>query len=370
MKATIYHLCFMICCILIQSQPTFGQSGTISFNQYCAAGYTNTWAININEAKHVRIKYAIDISYQQDYIGVFQALGGSPDAVLTGFSSGTTICTSSNGIAYIVFLANTSGNKRIEIEYEADNPIVTSSSLSVGGTATIGGGLTLYSSLSSPYSVNSYFYGKLGVGTTLPSTKLHVANTSSLGSAAGSNVPLTRLEGRTSNKFLINDFVFRESSGTNWNTASYIRGVGIDDSFLTPSTLRSWIKQNPYEEKIEFGSSGVTYLTIGNAVGPDALYRLLVNGHIHTTGIVIEASETADFVFDKDYELMGISELDAFIKAKGHLPEMPNNEDVRNNGINVKDMQNKLLQKIEELTLYVIQLKKEIDVLKSEKSNP
>jgi hypothetical protein len=310
------------------------------------------------------------VSYGSDYLGFAQNSGAAPYTTVTGYSSGTMASMNSNGIAYIILQVNVSGNKRIEVEYEADNPIVTSSDLRVGGQANITGPIYAESGFYGNSSVDSYFYGKLGVGTGSPSTKLHVANTSSLGSAAGSNVPLTRLEGRASNKFLINDFVFRESSGTNWNTASYIRGVGIDDSFLTPSTLRSWIKQNPYEEKIEFGSSGVTYLAIGNAVGPDALYRLLVNGAIHTTGIVIEADGTADYVFDKDYELMDISELDAFIKAKGHLPEMPNNEDVKYNGINVKDMQNKLLQKIEELTLYVIQLKKEIDVLKSEKSNP
>ncbi|HCI58751.1 MAG TPA: hypothetical protein DFH96_08205, partial [Bacteroidetes bacterium] len=70
-------------------------------------------------------------------------------------------------------------------------------------------------------------------------------------------------------------------------------------------------------------------------------------------------------VFAKDYELMGIYELEAYLKKHKHLPEIPSAVEVESNeGFEVGDMQTKLLKKIEEQTLYIISLQKQIDELK------
>jgi hypothetical protein len=74
-------------------------------------------------------------------------------------------------------------------------------------------------------------------------------------------------------------------------------------------------------------------------------------------------------VFDKDYNLPGITETEDFIKANQHLPGIPSAEEMQQNGINLGEMQIKLLQKIEELTLYVIELKKENEEMKEEIEN-
>ncbi len=81
-----------------------------------------------------------------------------------------------------------------------------------------------------------------------------------------------------------------------------------------------------------------------------------------------------DYVFDKDYKLMSLSELEQFIKTNKHLPEIPSEKEVKENGINLGEMQGKLLLKIEELTLYIIEqekqlkeLQKQIDELKQTK---
>jgi hypothetical protein len=83
-----------------------------------------------------------------------------------------------------------------------------------------------------------------------------------------------------------------------------------------------------------------------------------------------------DHVFNKDYKLMSLPELERFIQTNKHLPEIPSETEVKENGINLGDMQGKLLLKIEELTLYIIEqqkqmkeLQKQIDELKQTKES-
>ena len=72
----------------------------------------------------------------------------------------------------------------------------------------------------------------------------------------------------------------------------------------------------------------------------------------------------SDFVFDSDYKLPTLKEVENHIKEKGHLKDIPSETDVKKNGIFLGEMDSKLLQKIEELTLYTIQQEKEIKSLK------
>lgn len=71
-----------------------------------------------------------------------------------------------------------------------------------------------------------------------------------------------------------------------------------------------------------------------------------------------------DYVFNLDYKLMPLNELEGFIKINNHLPNIPTEAEVKTNGINVAEMNAKLLQKVEELTLYVIDQQKQIEELK------
>ncbi|MDR1582629.1 MAG: hypothetical protein LBS55_05120 [Prevotellaceae bacterium] len=74
-----------------------------------------------------------------------------------------------------------------------------------------------------------------------------------------------------------------------------------------------------------------------------------------------------DHVFSPDYKLRPLKELDIYVKEKHHLPDIPSEEEVKENGMNVFEMNALLLKKIEELTLYMIELQKQIDELKVEK---
>jgi len=207
--------------------------------------------------------------------------------------------------------------------------------------------------------------GNVGIGTVIPQTKLHVVNNARLGSVAGNYVALTRTENNVGNNFYVNDFTYRETDGNNWYSASYIRGVSIDASFLDPkTTLRSWIKQNPYNEKIEFGSTGKTYMSIGNKVGVGTI--LDVNGIVHAREVIVNVDFPADYVFKPIYKLMPLHEVEKYVNTYFHLPEIPSAVEIKKNGLSMGEMQNKLLQKVEELTLYVIQQQKEIEELKKQ----
>ncbi|MCW3124140.1 MAG: hypothetical protein JWQ38_3632 [Flavipsychrobacter sp.] len=99
-------------------------------------------------------------------------------------------------------------------------------------------------------------------------------------------------------------------------------------------------------------------------------YGLVVQHGILTEKLKVANSTDhanwSDFVFNKDYELMPLSEVESFVQKNKHLPEIPSAKEVAKDGIDVADMDAKFLQKIEELTLYVIQQQKQLDKQKKE----
>jgi len=92
-------------------------------------------------------------------------------------------------------------------------------------------------------------------------------------------------------------------------------------------------------------------------------FALSVNGKIRASDIikVYPQSQWADFVFEKSYKLPTLLEVERYIKANGHLPGIPSAEQAEKEGVALGDMNAKLLQKIEELTLYMIDFKKTND---------
>ncbi len=117
-----------------------------------------------------------------------------------------------------------------------------------------------------------------------------------------------------------------------------------------------------------FGQSPVGFpngITVGTGVSIPAgsTYKMAIAGGILTEKVRVATNGTtfwADFVFDKDYKLRPLSEVESYIKANNHLPEIPSTSDVRTNGIDLAETQALLLQKVEELTLYVIEQNKKI----------
>lgn len=97
--------------------------------------------------------------------------------------------------------------------------------------------------------------------------------------------------------------------------------------------------------------------------------KLTVAGRIHAQEVKVTVDAGADFVFDNGYPLPCIVEVENFILANKHLPGIPSAEEMQQNGLDLGEMQIKLLQKIEELTLYVVELNKRINELEFENSS-
>ena len=106
---------------------------------------------------------------------------------------------------------------------------------------------------------------------------------------------------------------------------------------------------------------------VGIGVDPcriNPTYKLSVCGKIRALGIDVEA-EWCDFVFDENYKLRTLKEVEDYITENKRLPEFPAGNEIERNGADVGNLLSKQMQKIEELTLYLIQLNKEVEELKA-----
>jgi hypothetical protein len=171
--------------------------------------------------------------------------------------------------------------------------------------------------------------GDVGLNTTSPEAPLHIKSTTA-------NAEL-RLEAAGGSFITFADV----TNGDNW--------------FIT--------KQNTDDGDLEFTSqsNGGNGIVVAMRVEDDG--DLLVTGNISSGGTQLAVP---DYVFAEDYELAPLYEVEKFIVANRHLPNIPSAADVRANGLNMTEMQMALLEKVEELTLYTLQQQKTIDALQQQ----
>lgn len=123
------------------------------------------------------------------------------------------------------------------------------------------------------------------------------------------------------------------------------------------------------EEKIRFTSHDHSWVnTLGNfGIGTtNPLYKLDVRGTIRADEIIVNQVSGADFVFDKSYILRPLSEVKEYVQQNQHLPEIPSAEEMQEKGVNINELQMQLLQKVEELTLYILQQEQRIQELEKQ----
>jgi hypothetical protein len=108
------------------------------------------------------------------------------------------------------------------------------------------------------------------------------------------------------------------------------------------------------------------------------VYNLYGNGNVYMRDLVAQSVTVRpdpwgfpvpDFVFDKNYKIMPLGSLEEYIVNNKHLPDIPSGNELKEKGYDMKKMDYLLLQKIEELTLYIIELKKENDILQQQLKN-
>src|SRR5690606_21759103 len=136
-------------------------------------------------------------------------------------------------------------------------------------------------------------------------------------------------------------------------------------------------RSNDYTKRMVFegGNNGFRWLgesdvpNRGVSTGPRKLPLLmklssngnvLLNGKLEAKEIKVTTTPTADFVFEEDYKIPSLETVEVFIKLYKHLPEIASAEEMEKNGVNIGEFQIKLLQKIEELTLYTIRQEKKL----------
>ena len=176
---------------------------------------------------------------------------------------------------------------------------------------------------------------KVGVGTDMPDEKLHVED---------------------------GDFKVEQTV------------AGVPATLFFTTTAYTWeIKQNGTTGRLNYSGVNGTpmkmdpqaqtnLLRIG-ILGPDTVD---INGDLVITGNCTEMDGAcADYVFEPDYELRPLAEVEAFIAENKHLPNVPSAEEMRLNGVSMTRLSGRLLEKIEELTLYTLQQQKQIEELQA-----
>ncbi|RMG27683.1 MAG: hypothetical protein D6730_06840 [Bacteroidetes bacterium] len=243
--------------------------------------------------------------------------------------------------------------------------------------------------------------GDVGLGTNVPGAKLHIIGPDNNGTTAGlklqAGTQVMLLDGNeidglsglylnyNTNKNVLmtqgggnvgigtvapqykldvrgNRIQLKENSTNHWiamrtDGAAVDLGFGNTNLFVTPQNVGEKIFLDPFKR------SGVT---IGTQTLP-AGYRLAVDGRIICEEVRVEMSGSwPDYVFAEDYDLMPLADLEQHIATEKHLPGIPAAATVEAEGIAVGEMQQKMMEKIEELTLYIIQQQKEIEALRAE----
>lgn len=178
--------------------------------------------------------------------------------------------------------------------------------------------------------------GNVGIGTTAPQNKLDIRGGNASIYNTGSTSQLVVGSSTTGKTYV--------GLSTSADTAGY----GIISSVSASGSTSGKLVINP-----DGGNVGIGITT------PDA--KLAVNGTIHTKEVKVDLTGWPDYIFKPQYELPPLSAVQSYIDQHQHLPELPSEQEVIKNGINLGEMNKLLVKKIEELTLYLIQKDKQLN---------
>ena len=212
--------------------------------------------------------------------------------------------------------------------------------------------------------------GNVGINTSSPTEKLHIDNGVLRISGANPYGGAMMLFAKSATSSYVGDwgieYVPTGKSGLNfWKPFGGPNG-GNNYLFLADNGNVGIRTNNPTADFTVNGSK----VLIGDPnlvnINTSGNYKLYVQTGILTEKVkvaVVNSINWADYVFDETYKLKSLQEVETYIKTNKHLPNVPSAHEVVKNGIDVATMDAKLLEKIEELTLYIIEQNKRIEAL-------
>jgi hypothetical protein len=199
--------------------------------------------------------------------------------------------------------------------------------------------------------------GLVGIGTYTPARQLHVCMVN--GYPANSNCQITPPPDPPAGIRLENDIYHNNALSSVWDIIPVSSTPNTSLVISTPTN-----STNTVMTLLDNGNVGIGTTNFANGLNNN-YYKLAVNGSIHANEVIVETG-WGDFVFDIGYKLKSLSEVEQYINKYKHLPEVPSASEVEKDGVNVGKTDAILLQKIEELTLYIIDLSKQVEELKKE----
>lgn len=190
--------------------------------------------------------------------------------------------------------------------------------------------------------------GRVGIGTTAPNHELVVQ----------ADDPAMQIrDGTTDNSANAARLELLERAGGNFDGGAFFWWNGETNKLLI-GTKAAGTNTNLLVLDRATNSVGIGTQTPGN-------FRLAVNGRIRAKEIVVETG-WSDFVFAPGYSLRSLEAVEAHIDEYRHLPDMPSAAEVARHGVSLGEMESKLLRKVEELTLYLIDVHKRVGILEQE----
>ncbi len=213
-------------------------------------------------------------------------------------------------------------------------------------------------------SANNYLNGNLGVGFTTPTEKLVVqGNAVFRGDSTGA---------KFSNDTYGGGRVYLAMDGKASN------GIGAGGDYLMVERYTNsdaFIRNSGSLELITTGAEDITLTANGNStvfksngqigLGTSTIptgYKMAIAGNMIAEKVKVkkQSSGWPDYVFSPEYKLPSLEEVEQFTKKNSHLPEIPSAKEIEKEGQDLGEMNRLLLKKVEELTLYIIDLRKEV----------
>lgn len=208
--------------------------------------------------------------------------------------------------------------------------------------------------------------GNVGIGTTTPRTTLDLNGSFYL------TRPAAMVDAQSTIGIPTGSLLGIAPSNLSASNPGYVTFLFPDNNSFRIGTNYDGHLGSPFYQDIQFGRYvGDAYMTIkdggniliGKTSQTNTSYKLDVNGTARINKVVVNSSG-ADFVFDRGYHLPTLPELERYVRREHHLPGISPAAGMQKDGVDIGDNQTKLLAKVEELTLYMIDKDKEVTALK------